>query len=285
MTTKDLDRIRFVTSHFNELQGLRYMVPFGLIQLVAGLTEGLAGFPKRLPLLWLPFTLAVLVAFFLIFRSPSYYRSFGQVERQPVIPSPQWAPLSVFSPAGAVPQLEIHRQPVSLRALRLLIPIGLALALLLSLRAGSRIMLLTDSSAQDPWLRFNPPVVLVMDPAPTGELIDLSSPLPIEMMYALFGSLFLLLWLLRGSRLSQGYLLAFAIPLLGLATLGVSLGFGGPSGPSVRMLSQLSRLSLLALAYLWIAQILCGGAMLVAGLLDHWQLVRVLGRPGVEASS
>ena len=78
MKTHDLDRIRFVTRHFNELQGLRCMVPLGLIQLAAGLTGGLAGFPKLLPLLWLPLTMAALAAFFLILRSPSYYRSFGR---------------------------------------------------------------------------------------------------------------------------------------------------------------------------------------------------------------
>jgi GntR family transcriptional regulator/MocR family aminotransferase len=74
--------------------------------------------------------------------------------------------------------------------------------------------------------------------------------------------------------------LALRRPLLGLTTLGVSLGFFG--GPSIRMLSPLSRLPLLALAYMWMAQILCGGAMLAAGLLDHWQLVRTLGRPVAE---
>ena len=30
METRDLERIRFITQHFNDLQGLRYGVPLGL---------------------------------------------------------------------------------------------------------------------------------------------------------------------------------------------------------------------------------------------------------------
>ncbi len=280
MTPHDLDRIRFVTRHFNDLQGLRCLVPLGLIQLAVGLTGGMIGFPKLLPLLWLPLTLGTGAAFFLVFRMPPYYRSFGQVQQQSPISSAQWAPLSVFGPAGAAPPMEIHRQPVRFRIGRALIPMGLALALLLSLRAvGSRVTILTDSSAQDPWLQFNPPVVLTGIPASAAELWLPSEAFLTQAQYAIGGSLFLGMWLLRGRRLSQGYHLALAIPLLGLAAFGVSLGFGGAS---VRMLS---RLPLLALAYMWMAQLLCGSAMLLAGLLDHWQLVRVLGRPVAENPS
>jgi hypothetical protein len=273
MTTQDLDRIRFVTRHFNDLQGLRCLAPFGLIQLASGLAGGLAGFPRLLPMLWLPYVLMSGLALFLMVRTPSYYRSFGQVERKPVLPSASWAPLSVFSPAGAAPPIEPQGQPVPLRLRRLLIPIGLTLALLLSLRAiGSRVTLLTDSSAQDPWLRFNPPVVLIHQPSPV-ELVDPSLLLMTEILYALSGSLLLSLWLWRESRLSQGYLLALALPLLGLPALGLLLGLGASIPPS------LSGFPLLALAYMWMAQLLCGSALLLAGLLDHLQLVRTLGRP------
>ena len=189
-------------------------------------------------------------------------------------PSGQLAPLSVFSPAGAAPLIETHRRPVPLRVRRLLIPMGLTLILLLSLRAvGSQVTILTDSSAQDPWLRFTPPVVLTTDHASAAEMWIPSTAFLTQVLYAVSGLAFLSLWLWRGRRVSQGYLLALAIPLLGLAALGVSLGFGGPS---IRMLS---RLPLLAVAYMWMAQILCGAAMLLAGLLDHWQLVRTLRHP------
>src|SRR3954452_24391068 len=36
MTTGDVERIRFVTRHFNDLQGLRYWVPLGMITLSVG---------------------------------------------------------------------------------------------------------------------------------------------------------------------------------------------------------------------------------------------------------
>ncbi len=271
MTTQDLDRIRFVTRHFNDLQGLRCLAPFGLIQLASGMV---GGFPKFFPVLWLPFVLMSGLALFLLVWTPSYYRSFGQVERRPVLPSASWVPLSVFSPAGTAPPIETQGHPVPLRVWRLLLPIGVALALLVSLQVvGSRVSLLTDSSAQDPWLQFTPPVVLVMDHSPNIEQIDLSSPVPTEMLYALFGSFLLLQWLLRGGRLSQCYILAFALLLLGLPVLALLLGVGVSIPPS------LSGLPLLALAYMWMAQLLCGSALLLTGLLDHLQLVRVLGRP------
>ncbi len=277
MNTQDLDRIRFVTRHFNDLQGLGYMVPLGLVQVAGGLTVGMVGFPKLLPLLWLPLALGLGAALFLRFRmAPSYYRSFGQVEQQSLIPLAQWAPLSVFSPAG-VPAMETHGQPIPFSIRRVLIPIGLALALVLSLRAiGSRVSLLTDSSTQDPWLQFTPPVVVMMDHFPTVELMDQSSPLMTEMLYAIVGSLFFGMWLWRESRPSQGYLLALALPLLGLPALGLLLGLGASIPP---LPLGLLGLPLLALAYMWMAQILCGSAMLLAGLLDHLQLVRTLGRP------
>jgi hypothetical protein len=119
----------------------------------------------------------------------------------------------------------------------------------------------------------------MMDHFPTVELMDQSSPLMTEMLYAIVGSLFFSMWLWRESRPSQGYLLALALPLLGLPALGLLLGLGVSIPPS------LSGLPLLALAYGWMAQILCGSAMLLAGLLDHRQLVRTLGRPVAENPS
>ena len=43
MKTPDLDRIRFITRHFNDLQGLRYWVPLGLVILGLGGTNAPPG--------------------------------------------------------------------------------------------------------------------------------------------------------------------------------------------------------------------------------------------------
>jgi hypothetical protein len=94
------------------------------------------------------------------------------------------------------------------------------------------------------------------------------------MMYALFGSLFLGVWLWRGSRLSQSYYLAFGVLLLGLSVLGAVMGFFWWN-------QGIFNLVVPAEAHLWIALLLCGSTMILAGLLDHWQLVRVF-KPAVE---
>ena len=48
MESQNLDRIRFVTRHFNDLQGLRYLVPIGLITLSVGGTIHFASWPLLL---------------------------------------------------------------------------------------------------------------------------------------------------------------------------------------------------------------------------------------------
>jgi hypothetical protein len=79
MNPQDLDRIRFVTRHFYDLQGLQRVL-LGLLCLVVGLATpspiGLA----LIALLWLP-------AIRLSRRARAYYRSeLGEVERQAVNP-------------------------------------------------------------------------------------------------------------------------------------------------------------------------------------------------------
>src|SRR5436305_7489988 len=95
METPDLERIRFTAQHFNDLQGLRYGVPLGLM------TLGWGGGA-------MPFRVAtVLGALLLGFWARRYYRRLGEVEPQRVDYA---AEISVFSPAGATPQLEGFRQ-------------------------------------------------------------------------------------------------------------------------------------------------------------------------------
>jgi hypothetical protein len=95
METPDLERIRFTTQHFNDLQGLRYGVPLGLITLGWGGATLLR-------------VASVLGALLLMFGARRYYRTtFGVVETQPADDPGE---LSVFSLAGPAPRLEGFRQ-------------------------------------------------------------------------------------------------------------------------------------------------------------------------------
>jgi hypothetical protein len=96
-------------------------------------------------------------------------------------------------------------------------------------------------------------------------------------MYALYGSLFLGIWLWRGRRLSQSHHLVLGVLLLGLAAFGACLGYFVWEDREIPRL--LLDLFLPAVVHLWVALLLCGAAMILAGLLDHWQLVRALARP------
>src|SRR5262245_29699940 len=93
METRDLERIRFITRHFNDLQGLRYAVPLGLILLTW----------EEPPLLRAG---GVLGAVLLSLGAGRYYRSiFGAVERQPLDLDAEVYPASIYSPAGPIPRL------------------------------------------------------------------------------------------------------------------------------------------------------------------------------------
>jgi hypothetical protein len=270
-----IDRIRFVTRHFNELQGLRILVPLGLIAITAGFIGRFRVFFGPLlrvyfgPFVPLVFVLVapmvMLGALVMIFFSPVYYRDvFGVVERPPVDPSGQLAPFSIFSPAGPAPWLAVDRPLGHPRARRLLITLSLAFALFLLVRAVCPpvYMFTFENEIQAPWMRLLPFLA--------------------QMLCVLYGSLFLGTWLWRESRWSQSYYLALAIPPLALAALGAS----GSSPLGLLMLDALERgrklwLLQLALADPWMALLLCGASMLLAGMLDHGQLVRIF-KPAME---
>jgi hypothetical protein len=100
----------------------------------------------------------------------------------------------------------------------------------------------------------------------------------VSTMYFIFGALFLGTWLWRGHRLSQGHYLVLGVLLLGFAALGVALGFVLPALWNLGIVG-IARFFVPPLGNMQIAQIVCGASFVLAGLLDHWQLVRVLGRP------
>jgi hypothetical protein len=94
-------------------------------------------------------------------------------------------------------------------------------------------------------------------------------------MYALYGAFFLGVWLWRERRLSQSYHLVFGVLLLGLSALGICLGFLTRANGEI---AEVLNLFVPAAVHLWVALLLCGSSMILAGLLDHWQLVHALGR-------
>jgi hypothetical protein len=269
MTIRDRDRIRFVTQHFNDLQGLRYWVPVGLMTL-----SGVACWVNR-PLVAVALSMA---AFLLMFGARRYYRAtLGEVEREP---DAELRSLSVFSPAGLTSRLEgFQRMPPAVQ--RFLSTIGLAFVLFFFLQAMSPTIMTVESpsfqqygSTLDSIFEFAPSWTRRVTKIPMG--LSAAQPLFAQTMYVLFGSFFLGLWLWRERRPSQSYPLALAILLLGLSAFGGALGMFAWENHEVAV--RIINFFLPAVVLPWVALLLCGASMILAGLLDHRQLVRGLGR-------
>ena len=256
--------------HFNDLQGLRYWAPLGLVAL-----SGAACFANP-ALAFLLF----LGAFFLMLGARRYYSAtLGEVEREPLA---ERCSISVYSPAGPTPRLEGFQQ-VTPAAQGFLAILGLAFALVFALQVISPVITILESQAQpsvtlDAIYEAEPSWTRGIGNVTAGAAASLP-PLRIlaaQTIYVLFGALFLYLWLWRERRTSQGYLLALALPLLGLAAFGGSLGYFVYE-ESAAVVGAINAL-LPAVVNLWMALLLCGLAAIFAGLLDHRQLVRGLGR-------
>src|SRR5947209_740093 len=152
METGKLDRIRFVTRHFNDLQGLRYWVPLGMITLSIGGTTYF-GNPQFLILRAVLFLGALLVA---LGASWYYSRTFGEVEPQTSYPARELETLSIFSPAGPTPRLGgFQRLPPMARSV--LIPLGLAVVLFTIFQATRPALQIDEdeSLVQPPWVTLS----------------------------------------------------------------------------------------------------------------------------------
>ncbi len=280
MESQNLDRIRFVTRHFNDLQGLRYLVPLGLLTLSVGGTTYFSSWPVLLRGAF------ILTAFVLMFRAGSYYRSrFGEVEPQAddavVLES-----LS-FSPAGPTPRIQdFRRLPPSAR--QVLSTVGLAFALFAVFQAVTPTIRVEEGDLLGKGYRIGLDSVVEANPSWTEGIWATISPNFLsgstvravggQMMLVLYGSFFLGVWLWRERRPSQRHYLAFAVVLLGLAAVGTFLGYlVWTEGKVILLLDPL----IPALVHPWVALLLCGAAMILAGLIDHWQLVRFF-KPAVE---
>lgn len=232
MVTRDLDRMRFVTKNFGNLQGLRYLVPLGLVLL--GWAEARHAYQAVL----------FLGAFLLMAAARRYYRgSFGEVERpQMAPPVSEFAPLSIYNRLGPARRLP----PV--------IP-GVPRVMLLAL------LVLTVF----PFFQFlfSPPWVQVNDGVVWTGFAPIASVYMMRTVYFLCGSLLISLWWLRGCRLSWSHPFGLGALLWGLSVLGP---WFAPAASQP-----------------WTALLLCGASLVVAGLLDHWQLARMLKRSAAAA--
>jgi hypothetical protein len=283
MKPQDLDRIRFVTCHFNDLQGLRWSVPLGLITLAIGGTIHFAG--------WASFLLGPIAAGAFLLKSVAkryYSHTFGAVEAQPAYLAGELHSLSVYSPAGPTPRLAGFQQvtPVERHFLA-------TMALVTSLFAIFELIPPNILVAGGESMGGHPQIQTEIAPAyePSIQWVNafgsfFKAPSAVraicgQMVYALFASIFLGVWLWRERRRSQGHHLALAILMMGLAVLGASLGFLARYGERPPIVDFL----LPALVYPGVALLLCGAAMILAGVLDHWQLVHILGTSAVEEPS
>jgi hypothetical protein len=281
MSSQTIDRIRFVTRHFRELQGLRFLVPLGLIILSVGGTTYFDNPP------WV----ALRVGFFLtgtllMLGAGRYYRDrFGEVEPEPPYEPGELHSLAVYSPSGPVSRLRGF-QVLTPRARFLLITLGLAFAIFFVLQAiAPTIQVEEDQSlVQPPWATLD--YVFMADEPWTRGIGAIIGRSPVssstekavagQLLYALCGAWLLGTWLWRGRRGSQGYHLALGVLLLGLSACGTFLGYFVWEDRELPV--RIINLLLPAVAHLWTALVLCGSSLILAGLLDHQQLARALGR-------
>jgi hypothetical protein len=225
MEIRDLDRIRFVTRRFSELQGFRRLVPVGLLALSGAGLIFLPGWPLML--------LPAAVAFLLFFCAGRYYQNnFGEAE--PV------AELSSLVLTAEGPSWRL--QPSIPAVPRFLLIGGLTCA----------VFVLFQLLLWPPWVTIGSEVVYWSgDPAMTRAML-------IQMLYGLCGLFFLGTWRLREQLLSQSHCLGIGVLLSALSALGPWF--------------------VPAAVHLGTALLLCGSSLVLAGLLDHLQLVQVLGR-------
>lgn len=260
METQDLERIRFVTQHFHDLQGLRYLVPIGLMVLSGGtaLARG-----------WLSVLLQAGLfcgGCLLMLGAKRYYRSaYGEVERAVAQPVAVRSYLSVLGYAGP-PQVPST------------IPI-VPRFLLVSWLAVS-VFVVFQILFWPPWVWVDSHFIWTGSSSAAIAVLTQS-------IYALCGSFFLGLWWWRKSPLARSYDLGIGILLAGFSVLApwlvpeatnlrVVLRLGLPVG---FLPPDLQENLVPIVADLRMALLLCGAALIAVGCLDHWQLVRVLGRP------
>jgi len=279
MNAQKIDRIRFVTQCFNDLQGFRFLVPLGLIVLSVGGTT----YFDKLPFLLLRAGL-FLTGVFLMLGARRYYRNrFGVVESEPAYEPGELHSLSVYSPGGPVSRLQGF-QVMKPRVRFLLATLGLAFAIFFVLQEIAPTLAVEEdeSLVRPPWASLDSVVLFkeewtmgiwdrVIPPAPGPST---SRAVVAQLLYALCGALLLGTWIWRGRQRFQRYHLLLGALLLGLSACGTFLGYFVWEDRELPV--RLLDLVVPWVVHLWVALLLCGFALILAGLLDHLQLARVL---------
>jgi hypothetical protein len=105
MDLKDLDRIGFVTRHFQDLKGLQVLVPLGMIVLLQGSAPLLVRLPDVLCALCMAGWFAV--AMLVMFGSKRFYRKrLGEVRHKTTVG--EWLPMVVVAACAAAYLLVTH---------------------------------------------------------------------------------------------------------------------------------------------------------------------------------
>jgi hypothetical protein len=263
VTSPDLDRIRFVTRHFNGLKGGLNLVALGLFFLSTG-----AGYNR-----WghyavvFYFRIASIFGYLtLMLYAKTYYRKrFGEVverreEREELL---HQEALTIYGSGAGRRTVYADMGPGLLMARRMLLMWVLGIIVYVGLRMVSPAVAIGMPSERLPIF---------------GTLANVQ-----QLMDIVLGALFLSTWISRGRSLSQGYYLAFALLILGIPALGASQGFILPALRDHGMI-RLVRFVPATADDMHMGQLLLGASCLLAGLLDHRQLVLAL-KPAVEEDS
>jgi hypothetical protein len=260
MTSPDLDRIRFVTRHFNGLKGGLNLVALGLFFLSMGARYN--GWGHYAVVFYLR-TALIFGSFALTLYANTYYRKrFGEVlERREELPHQE--ALTIYGSGAGRRPVYADVGPGLLAFGRMLLIGGLCVIVYVGLRRVSPTVSMPSMSDSLPIFRTFATVQQLMDIA--------------------LGALFLSTWISRGRSLSQGYYLALALLMLGIPALGATQGFILPALWDHGLI-RMARFVPAATDGFETNFLLLGASCLLAGLLDHRQLVRAL-KPAVREDS
>jgi hypothetical protein len=260
VTSPDLDRIRFVTRHFNGLKGGLNLVAVGLVSLSPSAAYIGRGHPAVV--FYLRMALIFGYAALILYSKTYYKKRFGEVQaRREELPGQE--ALTIYGSGAMRRPVYADMGPDLLMFGRMLLMWALGIIVYVGLRMVS----------------------------PAVSMPSMSDSLPIfgsfatvqQLMDIVLGVLFLNTWISRGRSLSQGYYLALALLMLGIPALGASQGFILPALRDHGLI-RMARFVPAATDDFKMNFLLLGASCLLAGLLDHRQLVRAL-KPAVEEDS
>jgi hypothetical protein len=261
VTSSDLDRIRFVTRHFNGLRGGLNLVALGLFALSTAIPFVRGHSAALAAVFYFRMALILGSAALMLYANTYYKKRFGEVlERREELPGQE--ALTIYG-SGATRRPVYAMGPDLLMFGRMLLMWVLGIIVYVGLRTVS-------PSVSMPSMSDSLPIF--------GSLATVQ-----QLMDIVLGVLFLNSWISRGRSLSQGYYLAFALLMLGIPALGASQGFILPALRGHGLI-RMARFVPAATDGFRTNFLLLGASCLLAGLLDHLQLVRALKPAAAEDS-